>query len=231
MLSHELQEYYQLSLDQLENAFLQDYFTVIVMTSYRYYDLRKAEAVATEQEQAEYRSFLISIAHMLPFGKKFLSAVNSTCLEVMVTWISNETLFDLTTQKSTVESLTGLFNHICAYFNIMPITYEEMLARFRNRVENRLSHEAILQSDKQRLEDHKKMKELRDQLDKMKNRQTDTQDTWKVLAILFITLFALAILVNGMMYLRLRKKRQTIKQSEQYVDPIAKPNHPGNSGS
>lgn len=204
MLINRLQEF-KLTVDELENAFLQDYFTVLIFTTYTYYNVHSDDN-APDILQEKYKNFLLNIVYLFPFGQK-ITSLNETCRDIMKTFINSEE-FKVANQQEAETSITSLYNHICTIFNCHPVSKAEMRNRFTQYF---INFPQVQQQEQSKREDAKKIRELQERVQNLQNKEI--KSSWKWIAIPFIILTSLLLLFVLIQKRKMRKMKKNTRQN------------------
>ena len=149
------------TLDHLEEAFLQDWWTALILTHFNY--TTKPDN-PPQESQDTYREFLAAACFIVPFGHKVShSDPSRTCCELMLEQVyASDFLLD--SRDHAFEALTNLHNSVCEEFGVIRKTIKEMKAAFGQRFEMK-HHTELTRAAQIRDEDMKKMMAMQKELD------------------------------------------------------------------
>ena len=156
-----LLEEFKLTFDHLEDAFLQDFWTALLLTSFTF---SKAPEKPTEDEKKEYREFLYDFCYIVPFGFKTIEQ-DKTVRDVM---FEKSATLELESKDGAFDAVIELHNAVSMVFGVAPKTQKEMKDVFGQNFDAKNATD-IARASQMRDEDHKKMIELQQELIKLKD--------------------------------------------------------------
>jgi len=151
------------TVDKVEDAFFQDWWTALLLTTFPY---SESPDKPTEDEKAVYREFLKDACYIMPFGYKTLGD-GRLCRDVMLDFCDSKDM-NLDEREMAFASLTGLHNTVCMHFGVFTKTEKEMKAVFGEKFAQKNVSE-LVRAVQIREEDHKKMSALQKELDELRS--------------------------------------------------------------
>jgi hypothetical protein len=160
------------SIDHIEDSFLQDWWTAIILTTFSYSYMPDKP---TEEEKTEYKNFLKSLCYVLPFSHKILTN-GRLCRDVMLDFCDSPNM-NVENRDNAFESITNLHNSVCDEFGIIPKTVKDMKEEFGKKFDMKASTD-VTRATQIREEDHKKMSALQQELNDLRlGKNTKTNDS------------------------------------------------------
>ena len=151
---------FEWTVDKIEKAFLQDWWTAIFMTSFSF---SLTPDTPKEEEKNEYR-----VCYLVPFGFKQMSDSKKKCRDVMHEFCSDPALLVLDNRDKIFESLTNLHNSISSDFGRVPKTILDMKALFSQRFEAQ-NTSSLTRANQVHEEDQKKMIAMQKELNELRS--------------------------------------------------------------
>jgi len=221
------------STEHLEEAFCQDWWTVLLLSSLSY---ASNPDKPTEEEKTNFLEFVKDYCRIVPFG--FKKTQDKFVRDIL---LENCSLINLDSRETVFEGLNLLHNSVSMIFGKLPKTLKEMKEAFGQRFDIKNSTD-ITRSAQIREEDHKKMLELQKELMALKSGRkitdatssTDNDDSGYVTATIvlgcilggiLLTICVLALMytfhIGGYWKLTRTKKTEMEKTSE-LIDHLPK---------
>lgn len=203
-LSITLQEF-GCTLEKIEEAFLQDWWTVLLLTTF---SISMTPDAPKDDEKAEYQKFISNVCMVLPFS--FKNSVRTT----LVNFVNSES-FVLTNRDTAFETITNLHNSVSSEFGVFPKTVKEMKDLFGTRFEVK-NYTELVRAHQIREEDHKKMLEMQQ---KLENATTsDTDSGYKTATIVLSCVLGVIIVIHVYWWWKRKNTRMDkILLSKSYV--------------
>lgn len=167
VLETQLQEFGWTSA-KIEEAFLQDWWTALLMTTY---SLSLTPDTPKDEEQKEFQTFLQHAVQVLPFSFKRLSS--GGCVRTVLLDFVASSQCNLSTRDAAFETVIHMHNAISAEFGLLPKTVKEMKDVFAKNFEQKNVTE-LVRAVQIHEEDQKKMVALQQELNAL--RSSDTAD-------------------------------------------------------
>lgn len=245
---NEMLQQHGYDIDTLQDAFLQDWWTVLLLTSMTYYVPPNSP---TEEQKQIFTDFIRDFCYITPFGHKTIVDEESKtgeqrlCRDIMVEFLDTP-LWDVSDREKSFDSITALHNRVCSGFGVFKKTREEMKAAFGQRFERKNTTD-LTRAVQMREEDHKKMGALQKEINDLKNlnggqalakQESNTSETYKISTIVLgcalgITLFFILTVFIVMRFqiggvwkiIRIRhyqpkNKSNKSNKSKQYQHPV-----------
>lgn len=166
VLQKQLSEF-KLTTDNLEDAFLQDYWNVIIYAAFTF---STTPDKTSGDEQNRLNEFLKGACVTLPFTHKILED-GKTAGETMLEFVSNPANVDLSSRDKALETITNMHNSVCKDFSIMPQTTEESKTLFMLNFDT-ANYSKLVRAHQIREEDHLKMTAMKKELTLLRGEDT-----------------------------------------------------------
>jgi hypothetical protein len=144
--------------DYQGNGFSIDYWFPMLFASYIY--TTKPDA-PSEDEQKRLHEYLKLSAYVMPFRAR--EENGQTCRDAMLA-----VEIDTSTRQKALESVTNLYNSVCARFGNRALAPEEMKKQWESNFNNE-DYKKLVSAHEMRLQDHAKMLEMQKKLDEAKD--------------------------------------------------------------
>lgn len=131
VLAEQLKEF-GWTTDKIEEAFLQDWWTALLMTTF---SLSTTPDTPKEEEKKEFQTFMHNASLVVPFGFKRLGS-GQEVRTVLVEFVDSPAL-DLANRDTVFEAVTNLHNAVSAEFGTVPKTVKEMKELFAKNFEQK----------------------------------------------------------------------------------------------
>jgi len=165
MLTEELKEF-GWTPDRIEEAFSQDWWTALLMTTF---SLSTTPDTPKDDEKKEFQAFMHNAALVMPFGFKKLGS--GQLVHTMLVDFVASSAFDLTNRDTVFEAVTNMHNTVSSEFGILPKTVKEMKELFAKNFEQKNVTE-LVRVNQIHEEDQKKLVALQQELSELRGSGT-----------------------------------------------------------
>jgi hypothetical protein len=210
LLADKLMNVMELKLGDLDQAFLQDYWNVLVYATYTF---STTPENPTEKEQQRLKSLLKAACYTLPFWNHIMSD-GSTVRDQLLAFTSDDKNLNLTSRDQAIQTITNMHNVVCAEFNVTPKSLEDITSRFMILFDSQ-NYSKLIRAHEIREEDHKKMMALQQEVHGINVEKETTENYWKVSTVILTSILVLlAIFLTGS---RMSKWKRKINLKQKLV--------------
>jgi hypothetical protein len=223
------------NLANIQNSFIPDIWIIVLFIGHHFAGVRQYLKDQKENENFIFKpelfdEFLISFCHVLPFSNQSISLdmfekFNQIYVEkcetsqensspkdkrllirdIMLEKIRNEKNIDYDSEDSVIEAITSLYNSACVYFGVPLQTKEGMKSLLYSKM-SVLYYADVVRSNQTRIEDHKKMMALQDEINALrgkgnKNNDKDDCETWKIVCIILASLLGVIVILLSFVFI------------------------------
>jgi hypothetical protein len=154
---------YDLSTKDMTRAFLQEYWNVLLHTTFT---VSQTPDSLTQLERDSLLEYLKAACYTIPFSMFEIGNNDEKRLTVrheMLAYLNTDENLDFSTRDKAFLTVTNLHNFVCTHFHVFPRTYVEMKTLFMSSYENK-NYIELVRAHQIREEDHAKMLELQKEL-------------------------------------------------------------------